>query len=88
MTIMVARDIVRRRLQASRDHDAYWGQPSRGWRCLGEINHGLLRVEEQLALDALAELVEAGEVEANGTGSWRWREPVVPVGGDARMAQA
>ncbi|WP_217913270.1 MarR family transcriptional regulator [Miltoncostaea marina] len=90
--------IVRERLvgalYAARDHDAFWARPDAGSRTptylaitVGRGRH----VPTQTVMEACEELRDQGLVERapgpSGEG-WRWREPVVPVGGEERMAQA
>lgn len=84
-------------LYACRDHDAYWGRPTRGWRppencaiAAGRFDH----VSTDTACRVLDELVAEGVAEARSVGpdgsgprEFRHREPVTPFGGDERMRQ-
>lgn len=95
-TLVVIRDRLADAMRANRDHDAYWGRASAGWRPLGTLCTIASRhryVPPERVLRVLRGMVEEGMLEARqpeggGDPEFRWRAPVVPVGGDERMAQA
>lgn len=82
------RDRLTDALRASRDHDAYWGRASAGWRRLSMLEADASRgryASPLRVLPTLRRLVADGvlqerEAEA-GDPEFRWSEPVVPVVG-------
>lgn len=90
VTLRAARENIATGLRASRDHDAYWSRATCGWRALPDVatvaGRGAYVAADRVA-KALAALQAEGLVEPRKDGAWRWVEAVVPVGGDARLAQ-